>query len=449
MGHFCAIINFMSVENTKTLEVYDKLAKAYLENTIKHDTKDSKKAKKKRSDVKKVLKKSFSTLTDNAKILEIGAGDGIASTILKELGFNPFPTDVAEDFLKAIKKSGFEATKLNVLTDEITSRYEGALAYRVFVHFTPEDCQIVCDKIYNAMVPGGRFVFNFVNKAANIQDGWFDYPGDHHMGANRYFQHFSESEIRQILEATNFKVVDILPFRKDDPKWLFAIAEKPLGVKPRIVSYIKKEIFPRYQGNGGHNDEHILQVISRSLNFAEQINNGAIKTDDFTGCPSHEINFDMCYVIAAFHDLGRLVDDGTHERISAEILLADQALPKFFTQEEIKIMAEAVEDHRASSEHDPRSVYGKIVSSADRDINVDVILDHCYKNVYQLYPEETKDEIIERCRQVLREKYGGKAGYANKKMFFKNPDFEAALDKIEKITRDPIEFRKLYDNTTA
>ena len=41
-------------------------------------------------------------------------------------------------------------------------------------------------------------------------------------------------------------------------------------------------------------------------------------------------------------------------------------------------MSEAVEDHRSSLENDPRSIYGKIVSSADRNTSVEVTLKRCY-----------------------------------------------------------------------
>ena len=42
--------------------------------------------------------------------------------------------------------------------------------------------------------------------------------------------------------------------------------------------------------------------------------------------------------------------------------------------EEIKTMAEAVGNHRASKGSEPRSVYGKIVSFADRNTLTDDIL---------------------------------------------------------------------------
>ena len=60
------------------------------------------------------------------------------------------------------------------------------------------------------------------------------------------------------------------------------------------------------------------------------------------------------------------------------MLEIDNNLRKFFTEEDIAIMAEAVEDHRASLGYEPRSVYGKIVSSADRNTLIDVPLKRTY-----------------------------------------------------------------------
>lgn len=216
-------------------------------------------------------------------------------------------------------------------------------------------------------------------------------------------------------------------------------------LNPTIVKYIETEIIPRYGKAAGHRDSHISQVITRSLGFAKRINSGEIKDKDFKG----KINLDMCYVVAAFHDLGRLVDDETHEKISAKILKEDQKLPEFFSPSEIQTMAEAVEDHRASNRHEPRSVYGRIVSSADRNTKVNVMLKRCYEKVRADFPDETEDEIIERVRVILRKKYGGHAGYAAKKMYFPDPDFEKALTEIERVTRDFKTFRKLYDNPAA
>ncbi len=198
-------------------------------------------------------------------------------------------------------------------------------------------------------------------------------------------------------------------------------------VDAAIKDYIETQILPRYGKISGHTTKHINQVIDRSLTFADSLD---------------EANVNMVYVIAAYHDLGREINDEHHETESAKLLLADQELKKYFTTDELKIMAEAVEDHRASSKHDPRSIYGKIVSSADRNISVDEILERCYDCVRALYPDMSDDEVIEECRVILRSKYSP-TGYAASRMYFKDSDFENFLQKTEEITRDPATFREI------
>lgn len=120
------------------------------------------------------------------------------------------------------------------------------------------------------------------------------------------------------------------------------------------------------------------------------------------------INNDMVYVVAAYHDIGHYIDAKNHEKVSSEILLADTNLKQFFTDEEIKIMAEAVHDHRASMEGEPRSIYGKIVSSADRNTLVDNILKRTYAYRLKHNPDYTLEQIIEESRQHIIDKFGKK-----------------------------------------
>ena len=198
-------------------------------------------------------------------------------------------------------------------------------------------------------------------------------------------------------------------------------------IAPEVCAYIETQIIPRYRAMSGHTDKHIRQVIKRSLKFAEGLD---------------DINLDMVYVIAAYHDLGREVDDDHHEVESGKMLRADEELKKFFSPEQIETMAEAVEDHRASNKNEPRSIYGKIVSSADRNTSVDQMLERCYDCNRLWHPEMTDDEVIETARKHLREKYSPD-GYAAKKMYFPDPDFQACLEKIEEITRTSEGFRKI------
>ncbi|MBR3329093.1 HD domain-containing protein [Candidatus Saccharibacteria bacterium] len=197
-------------------------------------------------------------------------------------------------------------------------------------------------------------------------------------------------------------------------------------VNMKIKNYIEKEILPKYKKLKGHTPEHIEEVILNSLGFAKQ---------------APELNFDMVYVIAAYHDLGRLVDNETHNIESAKMLRADEFLKSHFTDTEIETMAEAVEDHRASLGREPRSIYGKLVSSADRYMDINTMLDRCYSYTKSLYPEISEDEVIERARTALRKKFSPN-GYAAKTMYFDCPDFLKTLVKVEQVTRTPEKFNQ-------
>ena len=205
------------------------------------------------------------------------------------------------------------------------------------------------------------------------------------------------------------------------------------NVSADIQKFIETEILPKYADIGGHTDEHIQQVITRSLRFAKQ---------------AGDVNIDMVYVIAAYHDLGRLIDDETHNYESAKMMRADEFLKARFSSEEIETMAEAVEDHRASLGHEPRSIYGKIVSSADRNTDVNVILSRAYDYSKHLHPDFTEDETIEEVRIVLRKKYSPD-GYAASTMYFDDPNFAGTLKRMEEITRDFETFAKIMREHNA
>lgn len=198
-------------------------------------------------------------------------------------------------------------------------------------------------------------------------------------------------------------------------------------IDPKIKNYIETNILPKYKELKGHTSEHIDQVISRSFEFAKQ---------------APELNLDMVYVIAAYHDLGRLIDNETHNIESAKMLRKDEFLKTNFTPAEIDIMAEAVEDHRASLKYEPRSIYGKLVSSADRNPDVESMLSRAYDYAKLLNPNLSEDEIIEEARIHLREKYSPN-GYAAKTMYFKDPSFEKMLQEVEEITRTKEGFAKI------
>ena len=202
-----------------------------------------------------------------------------------------------------------------------------------------------------------------------------------------------------------------------------------MKINKELKKYIENEIFPIYKKNDlGHNLDHIKYVIDRSIIFASKQSN---------------INLNMVYVIAAYHDIGHHIDAKNHEKVSAEILLKDSKLREFFTEEEMITMSEAIYDHRASLETEPRSIYGKIVSSADRNTLIEVPLMRTYAYRVEHNPNDTLDEIIEQSRQHLLKKFG-KKGYASEKMYFEDSDYKKFLDEIEILLENPDEFKRKF-----
>lgn len=197
----------------------------------------------------------------------------------------------------------------------------------------------------------------------------------------------------------------------------------------KLTNYIENFIFPIYKNNdAGHNLEHIQYVINRSLKFANNVQN---------------INYDMVFTIAAYHDIGHYINAKNHEKISADILFNDKNLKKFFNDEQIKIMAEAIQDHRASMNGIPRNIYGKIVSSADRNTSIEIILKRTYAYRIKHSPDETIDNIIEDSRQHIINKFG-KNGYSKEKIYFEDIDYKIFLKKIIELTENKDKFKKIY-----
>lgn len=221
-------------------------------------------------------------------------------------------------------------------------------------------------------------------------------------------------------------------------------------VNPEVAEYVVGQIFPRYGDGNGHGLDHIKNVIRRSLDFAKRINNGDIKTTakDFKGLPTElkpnknrKIDYDMCFVVAAFHDLGRDKNQKLHHLVSAGYLLNDDFMEEHFSREQLRVMADAIMDHRASNELDPVTIYGRIVSSADRDTDYQDIMRRAYAYNQFLHPDRTEDESIEWTYQKICKKFAGDQAYSAKKMYFENPAFEAMLAKFTEMSKNPELFR--------
>ena len=208
-----------------------------------------------------------------------------------------------------------------------------------------------------------------------------------------------------------------------------------------LQKYVETEIFPKYQSfDAAHQLDHAQMVIEQSLRLATTVSNSARYMNP-DGSKT-VISTNMMYAIAAYHDLGLQEDRKTHYLVSGRIVREDERLREWFTAEQIETMAQAVEDHRASSDHEPRSIYGKIVAEADRLIDTDTILRRTIQYGFKHYPDYGKEAHVQRALDHLDEKYAER-GYL--KLWIPESPNAERLHALQQLIKDRSGIRKLVE----
>lgn len=197
-------------------------------------------------------------------------------------------------------------------------------------------------------------------------------------------------------------------------------------IQKELKKYLKEEILPIYQKNDwAHQSWHIYEVIERSLRLAKNL----------------EVNINMVYTIAIFHDIACHEGRKNHEINSSLFLERDKNLKKWFTDSEIKTMAMAIVDHRASLEYPPRSIYGQIISTADRFTTIKGILRSTLLYSLEFYKELTVDEMFERSYEYIERKYGPH-GYS--KIYLPSEEYENFLKEVIYYLEHKQELKKIF-----
>lgn len=200
-------------------------------------------------------------------------------------------------------------------------------------------------------------------------------------------------------------------------------------VDNKLKEYITNKILPEYDLNDeGHNKNHIEFVLKRAFELSKNYN----------------INYNILYTSVSFHDIACHINREEHEILSADIAYKDEFLNKFFNKEELTIIREAIEDHRASSDKIPRNIYGKILSSADRKVDVKTYL------ISSLFFQVTDisnldmNEAIEQSYNHAIKKFG-KNGYATNKFYVDDKRYKDFLANLQYLIDNKDEFYKLAE----
>lgn len=194
-----------------------------------------------------------------------------------------------------------------------------------------------------------------------------------------------------------------------------------------LKEYIESEIIPRYDNfDGAHRRDHVRSVIGQSQELSRY----------------YDVNPEILYAAAAYHDLGLCEGREKHHLVSGRIIREDKTLLNWFNVEEIEVIAEAAEDHRASNETPPRSIYGKIIAESDRLIDPETVIRRTVQYGFAHYPQMNREQMWERTLAHLQKKYGY-GGYL--KLWIPESSNACRLEELRKIIADEKRLRSMFD----
>lgn len=205
------------------------------------------------------------------------------------------------------------------------------------------------------------------------------------------------------------------------------LKEQYTQVRKEITEYVETQILPQYNNyDKGHQQGHIRAVIDSAMHLSH----------------FYDVDKEMIYTAAAFHDIGICEGRENHHIVSGRIIRDDRNLKKWFTAEQIETIAQAAEDHRASSKNEPRGVYGKILAEADRQIDPETVIRRTIEFGQANEPEYDKEQQWQRMCNHLEEKYG-ENGYL--KLWIPESPNAAKLAELRKIIADKVELRRIFE----
>lgn len=233
--------------------------------------------------------------------------------------------------------------------------------------------------------------------------------------------HATNAAMRHMMDKEGFVYCGIIYMPDGSPRvayewWRYD--EVPASLK----DYVEHEVLPRHEHyDSAHRPDHIRRVIARAMMLQ----------------PSP-----VTYAAAAMHDIGICEGREVHHLASGRIIRACQKLHQWFSDNEIELIAQAAEDHRASATSKPRSMLGCIIAEADRDVEPETIVRRTVEYGLSHYPELDREGHWQRTIQHLDEKYS-EHGYI--KLWLDDSPNAAPLAELRQLIRDHSRLRPLFD----
>jgi uncharacterized protein len=225
--------------------------------------------------------------------------------------------------------------------------------------------------------------------------------------------------MRHIAEKEGFVYCGTVYMSDGSPRrayewWRFDVV--PSGLR----EYVEKEILPRHESyDAAHGPQHVRRVMARAMMMMPAA---------------------TTYAAAALHDIGICCGREEHHLASGRMIRDDERLREWFGEEVVELIAQAAEDHRASSSRRPRSELGCVIAEADRDIEPETIVRRTVEYGLAHYPELDREGHWQRTLEHLHEKYA-EGGYL--RLWMDDSPNAAPLAELRALIADEERLHKL------
>ncbi len=235
--------------------------------------------------------------------------------------------------------------------------------------------------------------------------------------------HATNAAMRHMMDKEGFVYCGIIYMPDGSPRMAYEWwrwDEVPATLK----QYVDDEVLPQYDRfDAAHRRDHARRVMARAMTMAS-------------------LQPKLTYAAAAMHALGLAEGREEHHLASGRIIRECRALRRWFGEEEVELIAQAAEDHRASATAPPRSMLGCVVAEADRDVEPETIVRRTVEYGMSHYPELDREGHWRRTLEHLHEKYA-EGGYI--KLWLPDSPNAAPLAELRALIADEQRLRPLFD----
>ncbi|MEV0289126.1 class I SAM-dependent methyltransferase [Kribbella sp. NPDC050820] len=155
-------------------------------------------------------------LSPGARVLELGSGTGRDAIELERRGLVVRRTDAAAAFVEMMRADGYDAERLNAITDDFGGPYDAVFADAVFMHFDRAQLTGVLRKAARA---GPVLAFT-------TREGKGEEWSNRNLDLPRHFVLWQEEPLRELLTATGWTVEQLSRGETRNGWWFYVLARR-------------------------------------------------------------------------------------------------------------------------------------------------------------------------------------------------------------------------------